>query len=319
MNHLLDLESKLRTAGSAIGRLETAFARNPSRGIQSNILSLRKLQHNLQGEFAQAADKVGRDVCRYRLLEDRPSLRSFVAALGTFQDAFSQTFESLRKGSPRDRRNLSGESYYLSAFQLAYGFPGSFGLAMTIPNSRYSLFPEMLTLLDQAAITIFDVVTSEASPTSVANTINVMGRAPIASIYDWAKVNSDNDTGAGVEWLRGDLTTNNVVIQVPEFRSVYRSLERITDERTTEERINGVLVGADTRSHRFHFVASDTDESIRGTFVDAISDTQQAQLPARYKAILTKTTEFKFATNSETNTYVLERLERLPRIGDISV
>jgi hypothetical protein len=308
MNGIVDLENKLRTTGSAIGRLESAFAQNPSRGMRANILSLRKLMHNLQGEFAQAADEIGRDVCQYRLLEDRPSLRAFVQALGTFQDAFSQAFESIRKGSPRERRNLSGESQMLSSLQLAYAFPGSFGLALTIPNSRY-LFPDMLSQLDRAAVTVFDVVKSNASPESVESTIKVMGRAPISAIYDWATVNAQNDTGAGVEWVRGDRTKSNILIQVQEFESVSRSLERISEKKVTEETIEGVLVGADIQSRRFHFVAFDMDENIRGTFDGAISETQQARLPARYKAILRKTTEFRFASNTEVSSYFLERLE----------
>ncbi|HZQ43847.1 MAG TPA: hypothetical protein VFA99_11380, partial [Acidobacteriaceae bacterium] len=274
MNTLLDLESKLRTTGAAIGKLEEAFARNPTRGTQANILSLRKLHHNLQDEFAQAADEIGADICRYRVLDDRPTVRAFVAALGTFQDAFSQAFESVRRGHPRNRRNLTIEGFNLSSLQVAYAFPGSFGVAMTIPNSRM-LFPEMHTQLDKAAVAILDVVTSNASPASVAETVRVMGRAPISAIYDWAKVNSVNDTGAGVEWVRGDYTKSNVIIQVPEFKSVSHSLERIGEQAITEVRLSGVLVGADTRTHRFHFVTDDTDEDIRGTFIDAISDTQQ--------------------------------------------
>src|SRR5207302_3627055 len=115
-------------------------------------------------------------------------------------------------------------------------------------------------------------VTSNASPTSVEKTIRILGRAPITAIYDWAKVNAANDTGAGVEWVRGDRVKNNVIIQVPQFKSVSESLERISEEKISEVRIEGVLVGADTKSHRFHFVTSDTDEDIRGTFSDAISD-----------------------------------------------
>lgn len=318
MTGILDLENKLRTTASAIGRLEAAFAQNPSRGMQANILSLRKLMHNLQGEFDQVADETGRDVCRYRLLDDRPSLRAFVQALGTFQDAFSQAFESIRKGAPRERRNLSGESTKLSSLQLAYAFPGSFGLALTIPNSRL-LFPEMLSQIDRAAVTIFDVVKSNASVSSVETTIKVMGRAPIAAIYDWATVNAVNDTGAGVEWVRGDRTKSSILIQVPEFKIVSESLERISDKTTTEVVIEGVLVGADIWSRRFHFVSLDTDENIRGTFELAISETQQARLPARYRAILRKTTEFRFATNTEFSSYFLERLEDLPRAGVLDV
>jgi len=250
------------------------------------------------------------------MLNDRPSLTAFVAALGTFQDAFSQAFESIRRGIPRERRNLPQLGFDLSSLQVAYAFPGSFGMALTIPNSRSTLFPEMHSQLDRAATVLFDVVSSSASSGAIADAARTIGRAPISAIYDWANVNVAYDTGAGIEWVRGDQTRANLIVQVPEFRSVSASIETIADTTTTEVSVTGVLIGANIRSRRFHFLADETDENIRGSFVDAISDTQQAQLPSRYRAILKKTTEFRFATNTEKKTYFLERLERLARIGD---
>ena len=76
-----------------------------------------------------------------------------------------------------------------------------------------------------------------------------------------------------------------------------------------------ILVGADTKSRRFHFVVDDADdgiqgEDIRGKFFDAISDSHQAEIPKRYIAHLHKTTQISFATEDEDVSYFLERLEK---------
>ena len=146
--------------------------------------------------------------------------------------------------------------------------------------------------------------------TSVARQV---GRAPIAAIYDWAKANAQNQVGAQIEWLREGSVRDDVIVQAPEFRALSDAMERMSEKITTKETVRGILVGADTKSRRFHFIADGTEESIRGKFADAISESQQAHLPARYHATLTKTTEISFATEKENVDYFLERLELASR------
>jgi hypothetical protein len=73
----------------------------------------------------------------------------------------------------------------------------------------------------------------------------------------------------------------------------------------------GVLVGADAKSKRFHFVIDGSFEEIRGKFTNAISDEQQASIPGKYSARLYKTTEISYAMDEEKVSYLLLRLEKL--------
>jgi hypothetical protein len=59
MERLLDLQDKILRTSQALGRLESeVVSRQNSRSLQSNILSLRKLHHNLQHDFNIAAEDV---------------------------------------------------------------------------------------------------------------------------------------------------------------------------------------------------------------------------------------------------------------------
>jgi hypothetical protein len=137
MEGLLHLQDKILRASQALGRLEAEVARRPdSRSLQSNVLSLRKLHSNLQHDFGLAADNLGLDVCHYRMLEDRPPAKALGGAIGTFQDAISLTYECLKTGVPKAKRILNELIAEQAELRVAYSYPGSFGVAFTIPNER---------------------------------------------------------------------------------------------------------------------------------------------------------------------------------------
>ena len=311
MNTLLDLREKLLKTGAALGRLESELPLRPdSRGLASNILSLKKLHQSLQHEFQEAADDVGLDVCHYRLLDDRPTARAFSSAIGAFQSAFSLAYDAIRNG-PKDRRNLSADVAYKTELRLAYTYPGSFGVVFTIPNSRLML--DMPTYLDEAARTVFSVAVAKSNTEIVSGVARQVGRAPIAAIYDWAKGNAQNNSGAVISWTRKDSTKEKVTVQAPEFRALSETMERTSEKIVVPETTVGTLVGADIKSHRFHFVPDDeTQASIKGRFSDAISEKQKARLPARYAAMLQKTVTIRYATEVEDAAYFLLRLDQAP-------
>ncbi len=305
MNTMLDLQDKIRTTGSSMGRLEGAFARKPSRSLEANILSLRKLHGSLEREFAAAADVEGFEVCHYRVLNDRPTVRSVSDAIGRFQDAIAQAYDAIRHG-PKKRKTLSADTALFSEMQVAYSFPGSFGLAFTIPNNRM-LF-DMATQLDKAAVAVFDVVTAETTA-NVTEAVTRYGRASVIATYDWAKANTEHGVGAGIEWVRGENMKREVIVQAPQFAAISAKLEATKESDSVPVTLGGILVGADIRSGRFHFVPDNYDGSIHGTFHDAISEAHQARLPSRYMAVMIKTVETHLATESERESYFLERLE----------
>jgi hypothetical protein len=295
------------TNTAAIGRLESALVQQPdSLVIQANLRSLRKLQDSLTEEFQAIVREVGLDVCSYKMLQDRPSVRALSRSLGAFQDAFSTVFESLRSG-PMSRRLISRDSLKATDLHVAYTFPGSFGVMLTLPRDRL-LFEDWQTKADEAIEIVFNVTQSRSSK-EVAQVANQLGRAPIAALYDWAKGNAQNKTGADVQWNHETAATlaRKLFVQYPEFAELSRSIEETSDEQTKTLELSGILVGADTKTRRFHFVTED-DQDIRGRFTEAISERQKAQLPARYVAMLSVKTKVNFATAEEESSYELLRL-----------
>jgi hypothetical protein len=307
MNSLLHLQDKIRSTTAALGKLETELQSRPnSPALYSNILSLRKLHQNLRDDFQDAANELGMDVCHYRMLNDLPTAKSFARAIGGFQDAFALAYDALRNG-PKARRNISSAAVQKTELRVAYSYPGSFGVVFTIPNPRLLL--EVPTYLEEAAATVFAVAKSKDNAGVVLQIAKQIGRGPIIGIYDWAKANAQSGTGAAIDWLHDSKVKENVVVQAPEFKALSDSLERTSEEVVTEDVYRGVLVGADTKSRRFHFIADGAEQSIRGKFEDAISESQQAQLPARYTAVVRKMAQLAYSTEVEKVSYFLIRLE----------
>lgn len=309
MNRLLHLQDKILRTGAAIGRLESEVAAHPdSRTLQSNVLSLRKLHYNLQHDFRAAADDLGLDVCHYQMLEDRPPAKALSGAIGAFQDALSLAYDGLRSG-PKTRRRVSASAMQETELRVAYSYPGSFGVVFTVPNERL-LLPEMQSYLDRAAEAVLSVGKAAENAAIVSKAVKEIGRAPIVAIHDWAKTSAHYQVGAAIEWRRSDAIRSEVFIQAQEFGALQTSLERMSEKTDSDLAPTGILVGADTKSRRFHFVVDGTDEDIRGKFNDAISDSHQAEVPMRYVAHLHKTTQITFATEDEEVSYFLERLEK---------
>jgi hypothetical protein len=308
MNRLLDIQERIRTTTAALGRLEPEFVKNPnSPSLNANIRSLRKLYDNLTMDFEEISGAVGLDVCSYRILDERPSVRTLSKSLGTFQDALATTFQSLMKG-PLTKRFLSAETLAQTELSVAYTFPGSFGVVMTVPNERTLFGDDWLGELDRAMDMVFSVARAKTSD-SVLELSKSLGKAPIVAVYDWAKANARDMVGTDVQWKRNKSVRNRLLMQYPEFRELTSNIERSSEQRSLETQMEGILVGADILSHRFHFVVDGSDEDIRGRFTDAISDSQTAELPSKYTAHFRKTTQHSLSTDEENIEYFLMRLE----------
>jgi hypothetical protein len=310
MSQILHLQEKLQNVGATLGRLEMELARHPeASGIAANMRSLRKLHDNLSSDFAYSANQIGMDVLHYRVLEMRPTARALSSSVGTFQEAISVAYDAFKHG-PKMRRVLTQLTASQTALQVAYSYPGSFGVVFTVPNTRL-LMDDMSSELDRAVQTVLDLGKSYDNTSAISGVERRLGKATIAAVYSWAKANSENQIGAAIEWKRGDSTRSEVFIQEPEFSALSKTLESVAKTAVKELTIIGTLVGADTSSHRFHFIKRMTDEVIRGSFSDAINEAQVAEIPRLYRAKITRTTETSYATEEERVTHFLETLEPL--------
>ena len=308
MSQLLHLQEKLQTVGATMGQLEMEVARHPeSSGLVANMRSLRKLHNNLQEDFAYAANQLGLDVLHYRLLEERPTAKALSSSVGTFQEAITVAYDAVRSGGPKNRRSYSPIVAMETALQVAYSYPGSFGVVFTVPTQRM-LLPDIPSQLDRAMQTVLGLGKAYDNRQMISEVEHDLGKATLRAVYSWAKANAQNRTGTEIEWRRSDALRADVLIQEPEFRALSETLDKLSGKETKPIRPTGWLVGADIKSHRFHFVTSG-DDDIRGGFSDAISESQVAEIPRRYTAVIQATTETSYATDEEIVTYFLEKLE----------
>jgi hypothetical protein len=308
MSQLAHLQDKLQNVGATLAKLEMAIALHPEEhGLLANYKSLQRLHSSLQDDFSREADHLGMDVTHYRLTDSRPSARALSGSVGRFQDAISVAYEAIAFGR-RNRRSISVTALAETALEVAYSYPGSFGVVFTVPNQRL-LIPDMQSKLDQAIETVLEVGKARDSKQVVSDVEQRLGRATIVAVHDWATTNAEFRLGTDIEWRRNADVRRSVMIQAPEFDALAKSLERMAESREELMAVRGVLVGADIKSHRFHFVAAATDDDFRGRFTDAISETQIAQLPGKYTANIKKTTATTYATGEEDITYFLQSLE----------
>jgi hypothetical protein len=129
----------------------------------------------------------------------------------------------------------------------------------------------------------------------------------VAAMYDWAKGNAQQKSGADVAWNHDAKAGNRLFLQYPEFEDLSKSIEETSEETLTLQELAGTLVGADTKTRRFHFVTKD-DRDMRGRFIDAISDSQKAHLPAKYIATMEVKTKVNYAKGEEEVSYDLIKL-----------
>jgi hypothetical protein len=309
MSLLVHLQDKIRVTGAAISRLENQLSLHPeSIGLSANILSMRKLQSNLQTDFAKAADAIGLDIVHYRILEGNPTAKALSSSVGTFQEALTVAYDALRNG-PKSRRSPSAVIRAETELRVAYSYEGSFGIVFTVPNERF-LIPNMQSCFDRAAETVVKIGKAESHKEILAQAEASLGHATLTAVYDWAKANAQGGIGTAIEWRRGETERGQALIQLPEFAALAESLERISTRTEQTKILVATLVGADVKSHRFHLVTEE-DEDIRGKFSDAISESQTADLPGKYRATLHKSTETTYATDEEKVSYFLEKLEQL--------
>src|SRR5206468_2466158 len=101
--------------------------------LLANMKSLQNRYTALDEEFKAVASRYGVDVCSYRLFTEggRITASGVAKALLDFQTVFAQVFDALKRG-PKRKSHISDEAIRETTFGLAYTFPGSLGVVLTL-------------------------------------------------------------------------------------------------------------------------------------------------------------------------------------------
>ena len=310
MTRLLELKEQLQETSAMLARVERAVAERPNKlSLSSLAKSLTVQLRNLEGDFAIEVNRLGMDVCKYRIFSDEGSvpLHSLAQGLIDFQSLVTTFYDFQKHSIPKERLRVSSDIRTEATFDFGYTFPGSLGIALTITNDRMLILDSNL---DEAVKQIFSLAKARSIP-DIREFAKKLGLAPIRAMHKWASGHARAGLGVEIEWRRENVIRANLLAQQPELEKLCRLIEETSDEEKTRFSMNGELVSVDVETRKFK-LREESGDIIRGSYEDAISDSHRVKLPGHhYRAHLTKIERVRYSTDEEEAEYHLERLEEL--------
>ena len=310
MTRLLELQERLQETRAILARVERAVAEQPDRpSLISQAKSLTVQQRNLEADFAVEADRLGKDVCSYRIFSDSGYLPLHPLAQGLvdFQSLVTVVYDVQKTSIPKERAKFAPNIRSESSFNFGYTFSGSLGIVLTIRNKRRLIFDGHL---DEAIKQIFSLAKASSIP-DIRVFAQRLGLASIRAMYKWASGHARAGLGVDIEWRRENVIRANLLAQQPELAKLCLMIEETSDEEKTRFSMHGELVSVDVETRRFK-LKGESGDIIRGSYEDAISDSHRVKLPGHhYRAHLTKIEKVRHSTDEEEAEYHLERLEEL--------
>lgn len=310
MSVLTSIQDQLRHVDELIAHFEHTAIETPRPSIAANIRALEKERRNLQSDFDRAALESEIDVYRYRILDrDRVTLTGLTDAWREFQNLLAVVYESIRHGAPKKKskgKTVAGTWAEPVELGFGYSFPGSIGVALTLPN-RAGLFADEAII--QATEAIFNLAEAYGDGDKVARIARQLGPAPVAAMYSWVDIHVGYGFGVGIEWKRTATQTRSLLVQFEQMRALRERLSVTTIETRTQ--VTGTLAAVDSDEATFR-IHQDDGVDIEGTYRDAISREQAARVPARYNATIIKRTKVvQSETAPQPDTFFLESLTEI--------
>ena len=310
MTRLLELQEQLQETRATLARVERAVAEQPDKPSLSALArSLMAQQRNLEADFVTEVNRLGMDVCSYRIFSDSGNLPLHPLAQGLidFQSLVTVVYDSQKTSVPKERAKPAAHIKSESSFNFGYTFSGSLGVVLTIPNARRLILDSHL---DESMRQLFSLAkVSHISDIRVFT--KKLGLASIRAMHKWASGHAQAGLGVDIEWRRESTVRASLLAQQPELEKLCRMIEETSDEEKVEFSVYGELLSVDVEVRRFK-LRGESGDIIRGSYEDAISDSHRVELPGhRYRADITKVERVRYSTDEEEAEYHLERLEEL--------
>jgi len=312
MAELLDIANNISDTYAAIRRLQDEIVQldpiPPS--LESTKIMLERRRIKLETDYMEAAAHRHLEVCRYKLFIGnnsgrQPKAKSFANALIGLQNVFSLVYDSLLKGQPKQKGQLSAEAYTDTSFDFAFSTHQSLGVVLTLPaEAMVPLFGQ--TTIDEAMETVFKLLAAR-DPEDIAIYAKQLGLAPIRNLYKWVSDQAAAGVSAELQWK--DRAANfEATIESSEFEHLKAIIEASSAEDVREIELAGTLVGIDTTSRSFHMTFDGIGE-VKGKIDDAIGKSESVEVPHFYNARIRITTVISYALEKETKTYLLLSLD----------
>ncbi|MGE0737464.1 MAG: hypothetical protein AB7P50_22215, partial [Alphaproteobacteria bacterium] len=225
---------------------------------------------------------------------------AFADSIKSWQTCITVFFDALVNG-PKKSSRTSAEIVQQTTLDVGYIFPGSLGVAFTIPNERMLVD----SFLDDAVKTIFATL-RVISPAELLEFSRKLGPAPIRKLHDWAVSNYQFGMAIDIEWMRDKERRLATMFQAEEAARLIKIIEDTKPEETEPVDVEGMLVGGDLKKRNFHLVVPESPD-IEGYLADNFIPPMEADLVLnkRYRASLIRHIIVNLATESENERWEL--------------
>jgi hypothetical protein len=201
MRSIDSLLDGIRAAYARIAEVETAPTQHPGdRFVLTSLESLKAHAGQLEQEWSEECRIKHIEVCWYKLISRRAvgvySASAFAKSLLEFQELFAQIVDAKTHGT-RVRARVSGEILAETTFELAYTYPGSLGVVLTLQDT-----PDLLSGKFDETIQAFSEITNIEDEHDVRDVAKTLGDAVVKKVYDWSSVNYLEGYNIDVTWTR---------------------------------------------------------------------------------------------------------------------
>lgn len=313
MNALVELQKRIELTNEAMARIGRMLKEQPhARGLLVNLETLDQTFQHLKKEYESLAIDRGIEVCTYRLFAegtDRHAITGIGRALANFQTLFSVTYEAVKTDRPKTHQQITEDVANETLLEFAYSFPGSIGVAFTVP-SQASLYGNFF---DLAIEQIFRMAQTRNSMDLKAFS-KKLGVAPVRAMYRWAHELASSGFGIDVQWKGAKKADSRLYIQMPELITLSAAILATSEETETNLSVIGTLEGVDVPAKTFHFRYYEQDgkrRDVRGKYIDAIRPAHPVSVPGRYKAVIRRTSRTNYSMDKDESEDLLLKLETL--------
>lgn len=312
------IQSEIADTQRLIERHELLLAKHPKRrSLAVTIGSLRKHQQQLEAQFAEMAERLQFEVCAYRIFSDNiidnsRELNVFPKVLSLFQEAYSLSFDAVRRG-PRTRRTLSDEVRRKTALSAGYSFTGSMGIVLTTSKSHQKqLFGSDESDNYRAIHRLFDLLNAK-NEEDIREASAKLGLAVVRCVAEFAQTHAENILGSDIDWRNSEAITDKIFLQHHDFVRLSQVIKSTHDESTKEFIATGLLTAIDVSRKTFKMKLENGTE-IHGEFHAEIDTAHTVELPRKYRAVITHTKRVSYATDEVKDSYFMEDLRDIDRL-----
>jgi hypothetical protein len=314
MSTLAVLSLEMRRISERIHKGERLMAAHPeSPELIAGQIADRNLMGLLKKEFERAAERLGRPVARYTIL-NAGGVGYDMGAVGSMLTGYRHLY-GLTRTALETRQRIDTFDHH-TPFSLGWGYVAdgtglTFGMVETVNiQTEFNLRgeadaqddpmivqeetlllsssgllgspPEPSDLVQETTHLITSMVKSQEQR-QLAPYVERLGRGPIRALAAWATAHAESGSGVDAEWCGTKAPAlRRAAPQIENLAKLLRAKSK--EERTENIEVEGVFLGgyADTRRFRFQ---GDEGKVYHGR-VDRRLNERPKGYPARYRAII---------------------------------